>query len=360
MFDQYLFYKRYEMKKNRMGMVIIVLAILLCVTIGIATSFGAANIAVSDCFKIIGSKLPGIRKYITMDGIKEVYPTIILQVRLPRIIMAAIVGCGLSIVGAAFQSLFRNPLADPHVLGVSSGAALGATIAMLSGITFRIGSLGMIGIFAFLGAIITVFIVYSLAGVGGKHNITSVLLTGTAISTMLSAFISLLMSLHEDEIEKVYMWTLGSFSSATWGKIRFLSIFVFLGVVVIIILANDLNVILTGEDSAKSLGIDTIWLKRLIILVASLLVGACVSVSGIIGFVGLIIPHATRLIAGPDHRKLLPYCCFTGAIFMVISDTVARCIIQPSELPVGVITALFGAPYFILLLYLNQRKISRQ
>lgn len=346
-------------KKRRMGSILMILLILLCLSIGVASSLGAANIPVKDCFRIIGSKIPFMKEWISLEGVKEVHKTIVLNVRLPRILLAALVGCGLSVVGATFQSLFHNPLADPHILGVSSGAALGATFAMLSGITFRIGSLGMIGICAFLGAIITVFVVYSIAGAGRGNSITNVLLTGTAISTMLSAVISLLMSLHRDEIEKVYLWTLGSFSSASWGKIRFVFCFVVLGAIIIILFANDLNVIMTGEDSAKSLGIDTIWMKRVLIIVSSLLVGACVSVSGIIGFVGLIIPHGTRMIAGPDHRRLLPYCCFTGAIFMILCDTIARCIMQPSELPVGVITALFGAPYFVLLLYLNQRKINR-
>lgn len=347
-------------QKNHTIVVLLILTVALCIVAGVSASMGSANIAIGDCYRIIASKIPGIKHLVSLEGVKEVYITIVLNVRLPRIIIAGLVGCSLAVVGAAFQGLFRNPLSDPHILGVSSGAALGATFAIMSGITLRIGSLGFMGICAFVGAILTVIVVYSLAGIGGRNNITSILLTGTAISTMLSAIISLLMTLHREEIEKVYLWTLGSFSSATWGKVRFLSWFVLIGVVVLLCFAKDLNVMMTGEDSAKSLGINITWVKRMIVIFASLLVGACVSVSGIIGFVGLLIPHCTRLIAGPDHRRLLPYCCFSGAIFMILCDTIARCITQPSELPVGVITALFGAPYFIFLLYYNQKKSHRQ
>lgn len=347
-------------KKNKVFGMILLLTAVLIVVMGVATSLGSANIPVKDCYRIIASRIPGVNRLVSMEDVKEVYQNIVINVRLPRILMAGLTGCGLAVVGAAFQGLFRNPLSDPHILGVSSGAALGATFAMLSGITFRFGSLGFVGICAFAGAILTVMVVYGISHASGSNNITSMLLTGTAISTMLSAMISLLMTLHRNKIEKVYMWTLGSFSSASWGKVRFLCVFVVIGVAMILMFANDLNVLLTGEDSAKSLGINTIRVKRMLVVFASLLVGACVSVSGIIGFVGLLIPHCTRLIAGPDHRRLLPYCCFSGAIFLIVCDTIARCITQPSELPVGVITALFGAPYFIFLLYYNQRKMNRQ
>lgn len=338
---------------------LIILAVLTVTVMGICAALGSADIPVADCYRIMGSRVPFIKNFISMDGVKNVHVTILLSVRLPRIILAGIVGCGLAVVGASFQGLFRNPLADPHILGVSSGAALGATIAILSGISFWIGSLGFIAICAFAGAVITVFIVYSISGIGGKNHLTTMLLTGTAISTMLSAVISLLMTLNRDKLENVYMWTLGSFSSADWGKIRFTGILVAAGAAVILMFSNDLNVMLTGEDSAKSLGVQILKVKRIIILVSSLLVGACVAVSGIIGFVGLLIPHCTRLITGPDHKKLLPCCCFSGAIFLMICDTIARCVIEPSELPVGVITALFGAPYFIFLLYYNQKKLNR-
>ena len=346
-------------KKKRFWGILIILIVGLIAIIGISASLGAANIPIMDCFKVMIWNLPFGEKLVDVSGIKEVHQTIVMNVRLPRIILSGLVGCGLAVVGAAFQGLFRNPLADPHILGVSSGAAIGATFAMLSGITIRIGSLGFVGICAFVGAILTVLVVYTLSQIGGRNNMTSMILTGTAISTMLSAVISLLMTLHRDEIEKVYLWTLGSFSSATWGKVKYLFIFIIIGVIVLLVYSNDLNVMLTGEDSAQSLGINIIRVKRIIIIMASVLVGACVSVSGIIGFVGLLIPHCTRLLAGPDHRRLMPLCCFNGAIFLILCDTIARTVSQPSELPVGVITAIIGAPYFIFLLYYNQRKISR-
>lgn len=344
--------------KRLIGIVIILIGILI-LSIGIATSLGSANIPMGQCYQILVSKIVGVNRWIDTREIKEVYQTIILQVRLPRILMAGLVGCGLSVVGAAFQGLFRNPLADPHILGVSSGAALGATFAILSGISFQFLGLGFIGICAFFGALITVFLVYTISSIAGRGQITGILLTGTAISTMLTSIISLLMTLNRDQLETVYMWTLGSFSSATWSKIRFLVIFVGIGVVIIFCFARDLNVLLTGEDSAQSLGTNIHQVKLILIIVSSFLVGACVSVSGIIGFVGLLIPHCTRLLVGPNYKRLLPISCFSGAIFMILCDTIARTIISPSELPVGVITAIFGAPYFIFLLYYNQKKIAK-
>ena len=271
--------------------------------------------------------------------------------------MSALVGAALSVVGAAFQGIFGNPLADPHILGVSSGAAFGATLAMLSGVTASFMGLGAVGVFAFSGALCTVFIVYHVSKISGEISVTGMLLTGTAISTLLSSLISLLMTFHNDRIEKVYMWTMGSFSAATWGKIRFLSIFVFAGVAVLFLYAGKLNIILMGDDEAKCLGIDVNRIRRRIIMAASLLVGAAVAVSGIIGFVGLIIPHCIRLISGSDNKRLMPYSFFLGAIFVTLCDTVARTVAAPTEIPVGIITSMFGAPYFIFLVLKRRRRI---
>ncbi len=328
--------------------------LILCMLISL--SVGASSLSVVDSLRIMLAKIPFLRKVVDISDIRTAYITIVWQVRLPRIIMSALVGGGLAMVGASFQGLFRNPLADPHILGVSSGAAAGATIAMLSGITLSIGGLSAVGIFAFIGALVTVFSVYRIACVGNKVAVTNILLTGTAISSMLSAVISLLMSLNHDDIEKVYMWTLGSFSAATWKKILFLVIAIVAGGIILLVFAKELDLIATGEETAASLGVDTAVVKRSIIIAASLLVAACVSVSGIIGFVGLVIPHCIRFFCGPKHSRLLPLCMVGGAIFMVICDTISRTLIAPSEIPVGVVTALFGAPYFIVLLQRNKRK----
>jgi iron complex transport system permease protein len=277
---------------------------------------------------------------------------------MPRILMAGLVGAALSVVGATFQSTFKNPLADPHILGISSGAAVGATIAMFTGISLNIFGFGIIGIFAFVGALITAVVVYQLACIGNKVSSINVILTGTAISTLLSSVISLMMVFHHEKIEKVYMWTLGSFSSATWVKTGFAAVFIFVFVIGVFIYAKELDMMITGNETAQSLGVDTGKIRKILIVFSTVLIATCVAVSGIIGFVGLIIPHCVRILSGPKHKNLLPFSCFGGAIFMIISDTLGRTLAAPSEIPVGVITAFLGTPYFIFLLQKSKKKLE--
>ncbi len=338
------------------GGLLVVLFLLMC----LATSLGVASISPASIGKVIASKIPIVNQWISADDVKKTTYAIIWNVRLPRVFLSALTGGALAIVGATFQGIFRNPLADPHILGVSSGAALGATLAMLSGIQISLFGLGVIGVFAFIGAILAVILVYGVAKIGVGRSVVNMLLIGTALSTMFSAVISLLMTFNHDKIEKVYMWTLGSFSSASWDKVRFLLIFTLLGFAILLCFTRELNVILTGEETAKTLGIDTKKVIQILITISSLLVAASVSVSGIIGFVGLIIPHCVRLISGPDYRTLLPYSFFTGAIFMILSDTIARMAVPPSEIPVGIITAIIGAPYFIFILFYRQKRMHMQ
>ena len=344
-----------EAKKTKNYFYISLLCVFLLLCIVVSASVGSASITPMDSLKLIVNKLPFVNTIIDTADIKEVYEIIIWKVRLPRILEASLVGGGLAVVGCTFQAIFRNSLADPHILGISSGASLGATLAILSGLTLNFLGVGVTSIFAFIGAILTVLLVYKLGGLGGKMITTNILLTGTAIGTMLSSFISLLMIYNRDQLEKVYLWTLGSFSSANWSKISFLFIISIIAVTTLVVFSRDLNVILTGDEVASSLGIDTKKLKSILILLCSVLVAASVSVSGTIGFVGLIIPHCMRLIVGSDHRLLLPVSYLSGAIFMIICDTLARTIAAPTEIPVGVITAVFGAPYFIYLLYRNSK-----
>lgn len=321
----------------------------------LSASVGSADLSVGGSLRLLFSKLPFFGKWVDVSDLKAVYQTILFQVRLPRILLAGLVGAGLSLTGAVFQGLFRNPLADPHVLGVSSGAAIGATFAILGGIQMNFLGLGAVGICAFLGAMTTIVLVYQVACVRERMSVMNVLLTGTAISTMLSAGISLMMSLNQEGIEKVYMWTLGSFSSASWIKVGYLAVCLLICGIGLEVVANDLNLLLTGEDAAESMGVDLVRLKKLVIFLASFLVAACVSVSGIIGFVGLIIPHCMRMIGGSNYRSLLPFSLIGGAVFMVLCDMVARTVTAPSEIPVGVVTSLIGAPYFIYLIYRNGR-----
>lgn len=345
------------MKKKLIWVKAAELFLLLLLVMIFAISVGSADLSMIDSLQIVLNRIPVIGNHVDVSELAVTYDTIIWQVRMPRILISAMVGGALAVVGAAFQGVFQNSLADPHILGVSSGAALGATFAMLTGTSVSFFGLGTIGIFAFLGAMATVFLVYRVAGFGGQISTTNMLLTGTAISTMLSAIISLLMTFNNNQIAKVYMWTMGSFSSATWEKVIFLALFVFIGVIIMIIYSGKLNILMMGEEDAQCLGVDVSRTKTILIITASLLVAASVSVSGIIGFVGLIIPHCVRMICGSDNRKLIPYVFFVGAIFLVFCDTIARTIAAPTEIPVGIITSIFGAPYFVMLVVTRRRKI---
>lgn len=345
------------MKKKFTWIRVIELAVILMAVMIFAVSVGSADLTISDSLKIVCSRIPGIRNMIDISDMKSTYETIVWQVRMPRVCMSVIVGAALAVVGACFQGVFENPLADPYVLGVSSGAALFATFAMLSGLSLSFLGLGTVGVFAFAGALITVFVVYGVAKIGGKISVTNMLLIGTAISTMLSSIISLLMIFHHDQITKVYLWTMGSFSSANWKNVLFVLIFAVIGISVIIMFAGKLNIMMMGEEDAKCLGVDTKKIRLLLVIIASMIVAACVSVSGIIGFVGLIIPHSIRVIGGSDNKKVLPYSVLIGAIFMSLCDTLARTVAAPTEIPVGVITAICGAPYFVILVLSKKRKI---
>ncbi|WP_294395100.1 iron chelate uptake ABC transporter family permease subunit [uncultured Clostridium sp.] len=344
-----------ESKKKKYYICISILCIFMLLCIGISASIGSSSVTVLDSFKIIFSKIPVLNKLIDTSDVKQVYEVIVWKVRLPRILQSSLVGGALAVVGCTFQAVFRNSLADPHILGISSGAALGATLAILCGITLNFFGIGIVSIFAFTGALLTVILVYHIGGLGGKIVVTNLLLTGTAISTMLSSIISLLMIYNREQLEKVYLWTLGSFSASNWSKVLFLAVVSLICVTVIFMFGRDLNIILTGDEAASSLGIDTSRIKNILIIISAVLVSASVSVSGTIGFVGLVIPHCMRLIVGSDHKILLPFSYFGGASFMIICDTIARTIAQPTEIPVGVITAFFGAPYFVYLLYRNTK-----
>lgn len=348
----------HKFMRQRVKWNILFLVVILVLVIVFSVSVGSAKLSFAESLKLVAAKLPIADKLVDSAYLGTKYETIVWKVRMPRTVMAALVGASLSIVGAAFQGIFRNPLADPHILGVSSGAAFGAAIAMFTGATAGFMGLGTVGVFAFVGALSAVFLVYNVSKISGEISVTGMLLTGTAISTFLSALISLLMTFHNEQIEKVYMWTMGSFSAATWGKIGFLTFFVVIGAGVLLLYAGKLNVILMGDDDAKCLGIDVNKIRRRIIVAASILVGAAVSVSGIIGFVGLIIPHCVRLVTGADNKKLMPYAFMLGAVFVTLCDMVARTAAAPTEIPVGIITAMFGAPYFIFLVIRRRKRIS--
>ena len=321
-----------------------------------ALLLGSADISIAESVKLVLSGLPGLAK------LSEAYPAmhryIILQVRMPRILLAALVGGGLSVSGAVFQGLFHNPLAEPHILGVSAGAGLGACAAIFFGVSVSLFGLGAIGACAFLGAMASILIVGLASGIGRKTGALRILLTGTAVNSLFSAAMSLLMAMHRQQMELVYLWTMGSFSSAVWSKVWYVAAVEAVVTVICLVYGRDLNLIAMGEETAESLGVAISRTRFLLILAVSALVAACVSVCGVVGFVGLVIPHIVRFLAGSDYRRILPVTIPAGGAFMVLCDTAARTITSPGELPVGVVTAVVGAPYLIYLIHKNAKGFS--
>lgn len=334
----------------------IFLAALLLVIIVISASVGAAEISLLSSLRILLSRIPFFGRFVDVSDILPKYRTIVLDIRLPRVLLSGLTGCGLAVSGAVLQGLLRNPLADPQVLGISSGAAFGAAMAITLGLTYSAGGIGGIALMAFLGALATIFIVWKISFAGGRSSTVGILLAGISVSSLLTAAITLMMVMSRDQLEKVYLWMLGSFSSATGTEVIFLLIIIAAGLLFIIPSASSLDIMMTGDESAESLGIDTQKHRRRLLVISSLLVAACVSVSGIIGFVGLIIPHMIRLLTGPKNARLIPLSCLGGAVFMILCDTIARTLAAPSEIPVGAITAVLGAPFFLFLLQRSRRK----
>jgi iron complex transport system permease protein len=269
--------------------------------------------------------------------------------------LAGLVGAGLSVSGATFQALLRNPLADPYLLGVSSGAAVGAIIAILLGLsTFSLG----LPLASFLGALLTILVVFYFGRQDGKIHPHTLLLAGVITGSFLSALIMFFISVSQrEELHTIIFWLMGDFSFSSPRIILIIFPCILLGVVLLYLRSRHLNLILSGEENALQLGVEVEKLKLISYLSASLITAASVSACGLIGFVGLIVPHSVRLIFGPDHRLLIPSAALLGASFLVASDTLARTVLAPVELPVGVITAAFGGPFFIYLL--RTRKVIR-
>jgi iron complex transport system permease protein len=326
-----------------------VLFVVLLVTIVLGISIGAVAIPPAEVIRILLSHIPGLDRWLATGGLPE-HDTIITTIRFPRVVLAVLVGAGLALAGATFQGLFRNPMADPFVIGVSSGAALGAVSGILLQSVFHIDIRYAIPAFAFIFALLTILLVYNLARVGGKVPVMTLLLAGIAVSSLLTALVSLCMFFSGNQLQQVVFWLMGGFSGRGWDYVYMFIPYGLVGTAVIFIYARELNAMLLGEESAQHLGVEVERVKLRLLVAAAILTGACVSVSGLIGFVGLVIPHVVRILLGPDHRTLLPAVALIGAIFLVTADVVSRVIMAPGELPVGIVTALVGGPFFIYLL----------
>ena len=335
-------------------LIVTYLIVVLGLTIVITATLGPAHISPLVVLKMLASRLPLVDSLVaTSWSVAE--ETIIFQIRLPRIVLGFLVGAALGVAGTAMQGLFKNPMADPYIIGISSGAALGATVA----IVFGLDKAGMytIPLVAFIGATAAIFLVYNIASVGGKLPVGTLLLAGIAVSLFLSAITSFMMYISGEKLHGIIFWLMGGLWASSWDRVWISFPLIFVGTTIIYIFARDLNVMLLDEDPAQHLGVDVEGLKKIMMISTSLITASAVAISGIIGFVGLIIPHTMRILVGPDHRILLPCSALVGGIFLVWADTLARTIIAPTEIPVGIITALFGAPFFIYLLRKRKRSI---
>jgi iron complex transport system permease protein len=313
-------------------------------TVVVGVALGNVTIAPSDTLAILGHRLLGWPAAVTWPASAE---TIVLELRLPRVLTAMAVGAALSVAGTTFQGLLRNPLADPYVLGTASGAALGAAIAVLIPIQFALLGLGLLHMFAFVGALLAVAVVYRVSQLGSLSSLTSVLLTGYAIGSLLAAGLAMTMYLAGNNLRQIFFYLLGSFSLASWQQLAVAFPVIVIGSLLIFSRTRSLNALLLGEESAAHLGID-VRRDRLILLAgATLVTAASVAVSGLIGFVGLVVPHLVRIVVGPNARLVLPLSAIYGAAFLGLADLVAR---TPGEIPVGVVTAILGAPFFLYLL----------
>ncbi len=300
----------------------------------------------------------------TLDAAEATTRTIIVNVRLPRVLLALLAGAGLAVAGVLMQALFRNPLAEPAIIGVSAGAALGAVATIVLGATVLAGLTRLLGawtlpVAAFAGALATTLVVFTLARRDGVLDATTMLLTGIAINALAGAAIGLLIFIATDEqLRSLTFWNLGSLGAANWSALAGAAPFALGAIVAAPFLAGSLNALLLGESEALHLGVPVEAVKRLVIALAAAATGAIVAVTGIIGFVGLVAPHLARLVVGPDHRVLLPLAAMFGAILLTLADLAARTLVRPAELPLGVLTALVGAPFFLYLLRRGQRALS--
>lgn len=338
-------------------LILVLLGTILLLCLLIAAALGAHSISPLSIIKMTLNKTALFNFTATWQPSAE---TILFQIRLPRVIAAALVGSALASAGVLFQGLLRNPMADPYIIGTSAGAAFGATVAMMLPISLAFLSFGLVPIAAFVGALAAVLLVYNLARVGGKTPVVSMLLAGFAVSAMLTAIMFFMVTLSGKTglLQSIYSFLMGSISVSGWNKIVVVAPLIIGGIIAARFLAFRLNAFALGEEGAAYLGIDVERDKLLVLVLGSLLTAAAVSISGLVGFVGLVVPHAVRLVLGPDHRLLLPAAALFGGAFLILADLLARTMLAPREIPLGILTAFIGAPFFIYLLRRTRREYA--
>ncbi len=339
--------------KRKKKKIILSLAIIGCVLlIYVCTVMGAASVSLEEVNRILLHEV--FRAPVSMEGISQGTIAIVRDVRLPRVLLGFLTGAALAVCGASYQGIFKNPMADPYILGISSGAALGASIGIVLHFSGSLAGLSGTTLLAFAGALLTVFLVYTISRSGKKVPISSLLLSGIAVNQSLSAFMSLIMLFNQQSMDQIMFWTMGSLNGKGWNQILTILPYVIVGIVLLMTSARELDIMLLGEDTAVPLGVNVEFVKKKVLIVSSIVTAAVVSATGIIGFVGLLVPHVVRLFTGPKHRVLMPVSLIFGGTLLILCDTAARSLIT-QEIPVGIITAACGGPFFLYLLWKSRR-----
>ena len=332
-----------EKTKHNVWYKILIAVILLVLTMAVSCCLGSVKIPIRDVIKAVTG----------VGEVSKATDMIVNKVRFPRICMAALVGGGLAIVGAVMQGLFKNPMADPSILGISSGSAFGAAVVITFNLNFVFHGFTGTYLGAMAGALLAWILVYNIARISGEHDLNSTLLAGVAISSILSALITLLMTLHRESMEQVYLWMLGSFSNSTTQKTIAMAIVMAITFPILLFMAPRIDVLKLGREAATGLGVSTSRTTAILLCFCSLLLAFCVANCGIIGFVGLIIPHCVGFMRVYKMRGKLIMCFLVGAIFTLLCDTLARTVIAPGEIAIGALTSFVGAPYFLYLMLKN-------
>lgn len=328
--------------------------ILLLLSIVVSVSMGAAQLPISDVWGILWRQIPAVGHLVSVDW-PESSEQIILMVRLPRVILAILVGACLSLAGAGFQGVLRNPLADPYTLGVASGSAVGAAFMILFSIQFVWLGIWTIPIVAFCTGLLSLFIVLRLARIHGKFQLETLILSGVVVQAFLGSMVSFMVSLSDQAVNEIVFWLMGSLGMRGWPFTVVLLPYLAVGIVVLLSYGRTLNLFALGERQAEHLGVHVARTRLIVLIVSTLITAAAVSIAGTIGFVGLVVPHLVRLMVGPDYRLLLPTTAIFGGIYVLWADTLARTLLSPTDIPLGVITAFLGAPFFAYLLRKNKR-----
>ncbi|MEM3430437.1 MAG: iron chelate uptake ABC transporter family permease subunit [Candidatus Bathyarchaeia archaeon] len=347
-----------EMLTSSRNIIPPILLALFIIVILTSLSFGYSKVPLNVVLKALLKSMPLIGDSIDLTGLDSRDLIIITDIRLPRVLAGALVGSGLAISGAIFQGVFRNPMADPYVIGVSSGAALGASLAIIFGVGYSVFGVNSTSIMAFIAATATVMAVYNLGKVGRHAPVVTLLLSGVAVSIFLSSIVSLIQVFSGWEMHRLVYWMMGGFSYIEWKDVLGVLPLILLGALITYFYSRDLNVMTLGDEEAQHLGVNVETSRRVLLGLGSLMTAAAVSIGGLIGFVGLVIPHLSRILVGPDHRTLLPSSFLSGGMFLVCCDTLARTASTSYELPVGIITAMSGGPFFIYMLRKSRGKYS--